>query len=258
MIGAPITSVRTPGMLEARMAVAGIEAHVDVRHVEPEDLAALMRKVRYDSSIDGLMVTMPHKRNVLSHLARVSSTASLIGSVNAVKRMENGELAGAQFDGIAVVRALTIAGFEISDASILMFGFGGAGTAIAHALLVSGCRRIAVHDEAIDKLAIDAALRRLAMGPSTAANASVWNGGSGFDILVNATPLGMKKDDASPFAAEDVAAAKCVVDIVADPPATELAEMVMSSDATLVTGRDMVAAQIDPIFDWLVSQDVEQ
>lgn len=258
MIGAPVTGVRTPRILEARMADAGIEAHVYVRHVRRDELAALMRDVRYDLSVDGLMVTMPHKRNVLPYLTRVSSTASLVGSVNAIKRLPSGELAGAQFDGIALVRALTAAGHDISDAHILLAGFGGAGKAIAHAILKNGCGSLAVHDNAIDGQAIDAELKRLKATLPLAPSTASWNGQEGFDVLVNATPLGLMSDDLSPFRSEQVAAAKCVADIVADPHATRLAEMVADSCATLVTGRDMVAQQIDPIFDWLGSKDVEQ
>ena len=96
MIGAPVTSVRTPPLLEAFLAGESAPARVDVQHLEPGDLAVFMDSVRADRGIDGLMVTMPHKRAILDHLDGVSGVAAASGSVNAVKRAEDG-LLGAQF-----------------------------------------------------------------------------------------------------------------------------------------------------------------
>lgn len=257
MIGAPLTSVRTPRMLEERMAAAGMRARVELHHVEPDGLAVFMRRIIGESTVDGLMVTMPHKRSMLPYLADVSSTAALIGSVNAVKRLNDGGLAGAQFDGVALVRALETAGQDVRDARVLLAGLGGAGTAIARALLARGCRSLAVHDEAMDGTLIKTVLGHLSAGlPDVPATA--WDGGDGFDILVNATPLGMTDHDPSPFTAGQVAAARCIADIVADPPATRLAALAEEADVPLVTGRAMVAAQIEPIFNWLRTPDVEQ
>ncbi len=263
MIGAPVDSVRTPRLLEARMVRAGIDVQVDVMHVEGDDLDAFMRDAAGDPAIDGMLVTMPHKRHVLPYLDGMSTTALQIGSVNAVKRVASGALVGAQFDGIALVRALAEAGRDIGGARIALAGFGGAGRAIAHAILARGCGHLAVRDPAMSHGKVAAELRRLAAGSADTDIDAVGDGAAGdaatgFDILINATPLGMTKSDPSPFSAEQVAAADCVADIVSDPPATRLASLAEQAGTTLVTGRDMVAGQIGPIFDWLTNEDVEQ
>jgi len=245
MIGAPVTSVRTPPLLSARLKSLGVTAMVEAIHVEPGDLADFMRGVRSDHTVDGLLVTMPHKRAVCAFLDDLTPAAQQADAVNAVKRIGE-RLAGAQFDGIALRNALTAAGANLSTATVLLAGLGGAGLAIAQAL-TGRCRRLLVSET--DSARLDAVLPGLpdayvvAPGQEPAA-----------DILVNATPLGMEPDDPSPFLSSWVEKACLVADIVADPKATRLAAQATAAGTQLVTGRAMVDHQIGPIATWLMSK----
>ena len=78
------------------------------------------------------------------------------------------------------------------------------------------------------------------------------------DLLVNATPAGMSESDPAPFSERQVRHAACVADIVADPPPTRLAALARRAGTTLVSGRDMVRGQIDPIAHWLLHHGLEQ
>lgn len=256
MIGAPVTTVRTPPMLESYLRESGVAARVDVRHVDAEDLAAFMDEIRDDLSIDGLMVTMPHKQALLPRLSAVSSVASRAGGVNAAKRLASGELVGAQFDGVALVGAVTKAGAALTESTVLLAGVGGAGLAIAQALAAHGCRKLAIAEN--NGARLDAALADLCAHGFTDAAAFAPDGDQRFDVLVNATPLGMRPGDPSPFAEDLVAGARFVADIVADPPQTRLAALTRAAGRKLVTGRDMVGSQIAPIGDWLLSPQTEQ
>ena len=257
MIGDPVTTVRTPRLLEGRLAADGIAADVEVRRVPASGVDTVMRALRADDTVDGMMVTMPHKRAVIAHLDAISSTALLVGSVNAVKRTTSGAFVGAQFDGVALVRALAAAGADVAGQRVLLLGFGGAGVAIAHAIMHRGCAALAIGDPGIAPDDVSAAIERLHRGAVGTA-ATVWDGGGVFDILVNATPLGMRPKDPSPFTPDQVAAASGVADIVADPPQTRLAALAEQSGRLLVSGRDMVRAQIDPIATWLMSETLDQ
>lgn len=256
MIGAPVTAVRTPPLLEAFLAGLGIANTVEARHLDAAGLDAFMAAVRVDHSIDGLMVTMPHKKAIIPHLAAISAVAARAGSVNAVKRLETGDLVGAQFDGIALVNALLAKGAPLGHARILLAGVGGAGLAIAQALVAYGCAGlvIAERDEALRARTVGD-LARLGRCPVT-----IWNGdpGAGFDVLINATPLGMRDGDPSPFEPALVADTPWIADIVADPPRTRLAALAVESGSVLVSGRDMVIGQVEPIGRWLLTPGVEQ
>lgn len=257
MIGAPVTSVRTPPLLAARLAELGRCARVEVLHLEPADLAGFMTEFRGDPGIAGLLVTMPHKQAIAPHLDAVSPIAARAGSVNAVKRLPAGDLVGAQFDGQGLVRALVARGVDLRSMHVGLAGVGGAGLAIAQAILDHGCRGLTLAEtDPGRRSAVEAGLARAAGPPLR------WAGrleqARACDLLINATPLGMAPGDPSPFGAELVARASHVVDIVADPPATRLAALAARTGATLVTGRDMVVGQVPLIARWLVSEDPDQ
>lgn len=243
-----MSTVRTPPLLEAAMADAGIAASVDTLHLEADGLASFMTEIRADPGIDGLLVTMPHKKEICAHMDRLSSAASLAGSVNAVKRLHAGGLAGAQFDGMGLINALAAKHVEITTSRILLAGLGGAGLAIAQAVAAHGCDNLALMDTNSDVL--ERAINQLRKDQHCAV--AVATPRMDFDLLINATPLGMCENDPSPFDARQVAAASFIADIVADPPQTKLAALATASGKTLVTGRDMVAGQIVPIRDWLL------
>lgn len=256
MIGAPVTTVRTPPLLAAFLAAQGAPADVEVQHLEPGDLPAFMAGATADPSLDGLMVTMPHKRSIIPHLAAISAVAARAGSVNAVKRLPGGELVGAQFDGVALIDALLGAGAPVGSSCILLAGAGGAGLAIAQAVVRHGSAGLAVAERDAQLLARTVA--GLAGDPRCPVSIFEAGGPARFDVLVNATPLGMKAGDRSPFEASLVSRAGWVADIVADPPRTRLAALAYEAGAALITGRDMVRAQIGPIGRWLLADGIEQ
>lgn len=252
MIGMPVGGVRTPPLLRDHLRALGVACEVTTVEVTPEALADFMIDVRADASVDGLMVTMPHKKAIIPFLDGLSDTAARSESVNAVKRSSAGALLGGQFDGTALVRALLAADAAPRTARVLLAGLGGAGTAIAQALAGYGCRQLDIHD--VDGARLAAVIGTLgndasAVTPPFAAR---------YDILVNATPLGMTPGDPSPFDAEVVAKAHWVADIVADPSHTRLADLTRDAGTRLVTGRQMVEQQIDPIAQWLLSPEIAQ
>ena len=75
MIGAPVNKVRTPEILERLMADADVEATVETRHVDPEGLGTFMSEVARDMGVDGLLVTMPHKKAVIPYLSEITEIA---------------------------------------------------------------------------------------------------------------------------------------------------------------------------------------
>lgn len=251
MIGAPITSVRSPPILKNVLATLGVDAEVTALHVDPQDLAQFMADFAADPSIAGLMVTMPHKRAIVSHMDALSEEAEATHTVNAVKRV-GGRLVGAQFDGVGLRVALEDAGVDLATARIHLAGVGGAGFAIARALAAAGCLQLVLSD--VDPAR--AAHVANAVGPAaTAADPAAQVRA---DVLVNATPLGMSRGDPSPFDASAIAAAQVVADIVAVPNETRLAAMTLDAGVRLVTGLDMVRAQVPPIGRWLLSDSPSQ
>lgn len=256
MIGAPVTSVRTPPMLKDFLADRGVDAGIETRHVATADIERFMNDASSDKTIDGLLVTMPHKKAVMPYLSAMSDMASAAGSVNTIKRLKSGDLVGAQFDGAALVNALQTKGVPLATARILLAGVGGAGLAIAQAIVAHGCQRLNLVDTDSDRL--HAVIKRLGAQGDVAVSALSGEHRDTFDLLINATPLGMLDDDPSPFDADLVASAQWVADIVSDPLQTRLAEIAKERGTELITGRDMVIGQVALIGQWLLSPNTEQ
>lgn len=256
MVGTPVTGVRTPPLLHAHLAERGVTAEIAVRHLEAGELGAFMAEAAADPALDGLLVTMPHKKPITKHLESLTEVAAAVGSVNCVKRLASGALAGAQFDGVALLRALRAAGVALERARVLLLGVGGAGRAIAQAMAGAGCAHLALADR--DAVLLDDVVRSLRAQARCPVAAVERLGEGDHDLLINATPLGMVEDDRSPFPRALVARARHVADIVADPARTALQVQAEQCGVPLVTGRDMVRGQIAPIADWLLSPDPAQ
>lgn len=255
MIGAPITSVRTPPLLEAYLASLGITAEIAVRHLEPADLPAFMEAIAADRSINGLIVTMPHKKAIMPYLQLHAKSTEQTESANAVKRLSSGSLAGAQFDGIGLVKAVLAKGVALGEARVLLAGVGGAGLAIAHAVSAHGCKHLDLID--LDQSLLERALDTLRAGYDLPISDAQRTPGS-YDLLINATPLGMKPDDPSPFETALVESASAVADIVADPNQTRLEALARAEGRLLITGREMVQSQVQPIGRWLLADGLDE
>ena len=252
MIGAPVTSVRTPPLLKACLASLGVSAEIEVCHLEPEDLPGFMQDVADDRTVDGLLVTMPHKKAIMPFVQNHAASARQASSANAVKRLGSGSLACAQFDGVGLVNAVLAKDVALEKARVLLAGVGGAGLAIAHAIATHGCKRLDLIE--LNHALLDQALRAL----NAVHNVPVSDKPqpqAAYDLLINATPLGMNLTDEPPFNRDVIAEAGAVADIVADPNETQLANLVRSEGRLLITGREMVQGQVQPIGQWLLTDD---
>jgi shikimate dehydrogenase len=131
---------------------------------------------------------MPHKHTMFSFCATCSETSKLLGVVNIARRNPDGSWHGDMLDGLAFVAAQRKQGAVLQGARVLQVGAGGAGSAIAIALLDAGAREVVLHD------ADPARLHHLVQLLSGLRSGRVLAGPpdpAGFDILVNATPMGM-------------------------------------------------------------------
>ena len=185
---------------------------------------------------------MPHKVSVLALLDRVSAVATVAGACNAVRRDVDGRLVGDMFDGEGFVRALRRKGFEPRGATALVVGSGGVGSAIAASLAAAGASRIALFDAdpAPPRLwprACGRTIRGVAVSTGS-------NDPAGFDLVVNATPLGMHPGDPMP------------IDVARLSPRTFAADVILRTEETgfLVAARERgcrVQPGIDMLFEMI-------
>lgn len=217
-LGWPTHAFKAPMIYNPYFASAGINAVVVPMGCRPEAFASVLRSLFALENIRGALITMPHKVSVVDLLDEVTPTVKVAGSCNAVKRTQDGRLVGDMFDGEGFVRGLASKGFVLRGARALVVGSGGVGSAIAASLAAAGAGALALHDVQAD--AADALADRLSAHYPGLQVGTGSKDPAGFDLVVNATPLGMEPGDALP------------VDVDRLEPRTFVGEVVMRTETT--------------------------
>jgi shikimate dehydrogenase len=251
LLGDPVAQVRAPALLNPALAAHGADVVVIPVHVRPDDLGATVRGLQSAVNVTGLLVTVPHKADVLRYADIHSAAARLAGAANALRRLEDGSWHADNFDGAGFVAGLTAAGHGPSGKHVLLVGAGGAGSAIAPALLTAGVDRLVLHD--LDDTRLKAVVDRL--HPHWAGRVTVAaTGGPGAelaaelgaaDIVVNATPLGMRHGDPLPFDPALTRPDALVADIIMAPRETRLLRRAAELGRPVLHGEPMLRHQMD-------------
>src|ERR1700736_3441471 len=135
IVGDPVAQTKSPSGLTAEFAARGVNAICIPLHVVPADFDDVMRAAKRVRNIDGIVITVPHKFAALRHCDEVTDRARLLGAVNVLHRVAAGRWRGDMTDGTAMVAALRRAGCEPAGRRALVVGAGGAGSAVALALI---------------------------------------------------------------------------------------------------------------------------
>lgn len=243
VLGDPVAQVQAPQIFNRVFQRFGVDAVLVPAQVRAGRLSAFVHAVLAAGNIDGLWLTIPHKTPLVSELARMDACARAAQSVNAVRRLANGELEGALFDGLGLVGALRHFGIEPRGRRVLLLGAGGAGAAIAAALLDHGVAHLALHD--LGSRAIELA-GRLAEGTGGIQGRVSVQGADpeGFDLVINATPLGLRADDPLPVDVRRLDAQTKVVDILMKPQPTPLLRACAERGIEAHPGFEMLVQQV--------------
>lgn len=241
VIADPIDQVRAPELFNLVFRLYGIDAVVVPLNVKPEDFDATLRAVFKAPNVDGVFLSIPHKPAALTVADRCSRLAQVAGAVNAVRRAPDGALEGDLFDGLGFVKALERAHIPYTGKRVLLIGAGGAASAIAAALAACGSAEIAVFDPAGDKAAQLAARIAEAFPVETRAAAS--NDPAGYDLVVNASPLGMKQGDPAPFDVTRLDAGAAVFDVLMKNQPTPLLRSARARALKAEPGFEMLIQQ---------------
>jgi shikimate dehydrogenase len=251
IVGDPIAQVKSPGDVTQAFAARGLNAMVMPAHVAPAALARWLEGVSLAQNVDGVIVTVPHKFASFALCGSASERARFLGAVNTLRRNPDGSWHGDMFDGMGYVAALRDRGCEPAGRRALLAGAGGAGSAIAHALVEAGVAALAVHDgDAARRDALADRLARLGRCPVTAGSSDP----AGFDLVINASPAGMKEGDPSPVQVERLDAGAFVGCVITAPAISPLIAAARARGCGTVTGADMFARVRDLMVEFLVGQ----
>jgi shikimate dehydrogenase len=172
----------------------------------------------------------------------LSTTAKVAGSCNAILRRPDGSLLGDMFDGAGFVRGVERKGRQIAGARALVVGSGGVGSAIAASLAAAGCSAIGLFDAA--PAAAEALAGRLREHYPALEVTTGSKDPHGFDIVVNATPVGMHDGDPLPIDIDRVAPTTFVGEVVMREEFTPLLRQAQEKGCPVQVGTDMLFEQI--------------
>ncbi|MBN8477651.1 MAG: shikimate dehydrogenase [Burkholderiales bacterium] len=241
-IGYPTGSFKAPMIYNPWFESRGVNAVVVPLAVTADDFVATMKALSLVRNMRGALITMPHKIAVVDLLAERSKAVAIAGSCNAVLRRDDGSYAGDMFDGTGFTRGLANKGFRVAGSRCLVVGSGGVGSAIAAALAADGATAIAVNDtNPATAEGLGARLRRHYPAIDVSVRS---NDPAGFDLVVNATPLGMKPGDPLPFDAGRLSASTFVGEVVMKQEITPLLAAARARGCRIQVGTDMLFEMI--------------
>ena len=243
VLGDPVAQVRAPSLLNPLFARLGTDAVLIPVHVEPDDFAHVFQGLIRMKNLDGILVTIPHKAAALRLADEVSPAAAAAVRLAAQRVDGSGRWTGENFDGTGFVRGLTGAGHLPEGRRIVLMGAGGAGSAIAAALLAAGCAQLTLCDPDTAKLA--ALVARLEEHWPGRARGEAAPALEDADIVVNATPLGMRPDDPQPFPLRALAPRCVVADVIMKPRETALLKAAAALGHPILHGAHMLDHQLD-------------
>ncbi|WP_340159483.1 shikimate dehydrogenase [uncultured Hoeflea sp.] len=241
-LGVPTESFRAPLIYNPWFESRGIDARVVPMGCEIEDYPAFLPLLFRLRNVAGALVTMPHKVTTVSLLDEASPAVLIAGSCNAVRRDADGRLVGDMFDGEGFVRGMRRKGRDVAGSRALVIGSGGVGSGIAAALAQAGVAEIGLYDSresAAEQLG--ERLRRHCPGISIRTGS---NDPAGWDVVVNATPLGMNPGDPMPVDVSRIDPAAFVGEVVMKQAETPFLAAARERGCVTQIGADMLFEQI--------------
>jgi shikimate dehydrogenase len=252
LVGRGIQSSRTPAMHEREGARVGLRytyilIDFDALGLADANLGGVIDAVE-GFGFAGLNVTHPFKQTVLAHLDGLSPEAAAIGAVNTLV-FDRSRRIGHNTDSWGFAESFREGLAGAPRQSVVQFGAGGAGAAVAHALLECGVAALTICDTEIERATTLAARlsQRFATKVEAVTDAALALAGA--DGIVNATPVGMDKYPGLPFPAALLQPRHWVAEIIYFPADTQLLQLARSLGCRTLAGTGMAVYQAVKAFE---------
>jgi 3-dehydroquinate dehydratase / shikimate dehydrogenase len=229
--GDPVAHSLSPVIMNAALRRENVNGVYLALHAKLlSDLVTCVREI----PIHGLSITMPYKEVILKYLDNTDSHTTKVGACNTVVRAQDGKLYGFNTDTAGVVRPLEQR-ISLHGAKVLVLGAGGAARAAVYGLKERGCEVYILNRTLgpAQKLARSARARLMKRADLKETT---------FDVIINATPMGMGNAKESPLSEKEINA-RYVFDMVYDPPETRFVQLAKARGAEVIPGLEMFVHQ---------------
>ncbi len=246
VLGHPIKHSLSPVMHQASFASIGFDGSYEKIDVPPDVLMDRLQDFKADG-FSGVNITIPLKEIAFQNLTTLDESAKLLGSVNTVKFTEDG-MVGYCTDGFGLLMAIEENfGVTVEGKNLFFIGCGGAGRATALTAATAGAKSITLSD--CDENRVNALAKEInAAAPSVEIFTALTDSEKlelcpKADIVINATPIGMKESDPSPLPVEAFRENQCVFDMIYMYPETSVMKAAKQAGAKVANGIGMLVNQ---------------
>jgi shikimate dehydrogenase len=254
ILGDPVAQVQAPKVFNHLFEEHWVDAVLVPARVAPDDFESFARAAFKAGNIDGLWLTIPHKTAMMRLLDHCDALGRAAGAVNAARRNADGSIEGALFDGIGFAKGLDHWKVPFAGRHVLIVGAGGAGVAIAATLAARGAGRIALSARDLRRTT------EIAKGLQAAFDCEVvavpTSDPAGYDLVINATPLGLNASDPLAFDVARLDSDACVVDILMKNRPTPLLRACHSRGIAAHPGFEMLIQQVPEYLSFFGLNDV--
>ena len=249
LIGHPVAQVRSPIGFNTYLSSKNIDASMIPFDLLPNAIIGFFDMLRGWENCLGCCVTIPHKNIAFDLIDEPMPRGQRMRAINIIKREKSGKLLGDMTDGIGCINALRLNGFSVTGKKIGLIGGGGAGSAIADAIGEHRAAQLSLVE--IDKLKSDTLLLKLQKQYPALTLENNISRPEEIDIVINASPLGMNKNDLLPIDPYTFRSGIVIADSVTKPNFTPFLKSAKSNGCFIQKGSEMADAQLPIFLDFL-------
>lgn len=242
----PIDHVKAPTIFTSIFNRKNIDAVMVPIHVSKYNLIDVINSLKLIKNFHGMTITIPHKAEIVSICDFLEPDANRTKVVNWIKFDKNRKLIGDNFDGKGFVRGFLEQNNLLENKSICLFGTGGAGIAIAYALANENIKNLKLINRNINKAInlknnINKIYPNLYIEVLPIFDYEL----DGCDVVINATSLGLEKNDQLPFDVNKTRVDCIIAEIIMNPSETQLLKQSKLIGRTVHYGKHMIESQIE-------------
>jgi shikimate dehydrogenase len=248
VLGHPIGHSLSPTMHNASIRTLGLDAIYLAFDVHPDRLLGVLPAMR-DMGFRGVNLTVPLKEVAFRGLTDLDESARRLGAVNTVEFRPDGSIRGHNTDGAGFLLALREAfGLDVRGLRVFIVGCGGAGRALAITCASERARSLVLTDaDPARPHRVAAEIRGfrpdVTVSPVPAEPAAWSDASAGADLVIQATPIGMKPEDPAPLPARAFRAGQFAYDLVYMYPETAFLRAAREGGARTANGLGMLLHQ---------------
>jgi len=241
VIGDPIDHSLSPNIHSAAFRELNLDCSYIAYRIptgELEEGIAGLKKIK----IDGFNITIPHKVEMMKHLNKMDESCSLIGAVNTVTNID-GVLKGYNTDMDGFLEPLKKKKLNIENAKVLLLGAGGAARAIVAGFAKEKANSITIANRTLENAKnLSEFAKKIGLDTNPIKIDNVKNAAKDYDIIVNATPIGLKNEP-SPISLDSINEKTIIYDIVYMPMNTDFIKKAKEKNAVIIFGYEMLLGQ---------------